>query len=268
MFLTKKSLKKILALVVTYDVTATVFIAFWMFFRAIGETSNLLLFIGIIMFLLSFLFFFWGRYAEGKGKLVSLGLKLVRKELKPAEFIKHYDTLMNSDDLIIKKPSYDVLALLMLAYDSLGNAEKVFETIDQAIEVAKGKKKNTAKLLKVASLFTYSRVAEAEALFNEIRNQDLDIMSKSMVDMILKDERAMAIGDYKTVEAHSLNLLETSFPKPDNITKLFIHYTLGKVYEKQNEPQKAIEHYEYCANFGGETAKRETAIERLKQLKS
>ena len=58
-----------------------------------GINENFLLILGIIVYLLCILMIFWGRYAEGKGKLINLGNKLVRNELKPAEFILHYESL-------------------------------------------------------------------------------------------------------------------------------------------------------------------------------
>ena len=73
----------------------------------------------------------------------------------------------------------------------------------------------------------------------------------------------MAMGDYKTVEAYNLNALQRSFPKLDNLGKLVVHYKLAEVYEKLEEKNKSIIHYQYCADFGGETAIKTSATEKL-----
>ena len=106
-----------------------------------GINENFLLILGIIVYLLCILMIFWGRYAEGKGKLINLGNKLVRNELKPAEFILHYESLKNSNDLVIKKSSVEVLQLVAIAYDSLDDKENVLVTVDEMIDIADDKKK-------------------------------------------------------------------------------------------------------------------------------
>ena len=209
---------------------------------------------------------FWGRYAEGKGNLVNLGNKLVRNELKPAEFIKHYEFLRNSNDLIICKPDIEILQLIAIAYDSLDDRENVLATVDEMIDIANDKKKAFVNLIKCSFLFSYEYIEEAELLFNEVQKQKLDFMCNGLADAILKSDRAMAMGDYKTVEAYNLQLLERTFPKLDNLGKLITNYKLGEVYEKLQDSSKAATYYQYCADFGGETAIKKSAIEKLKHL--
>lgn len=47
-------------------------------------------------------------------------------------------------------------------------------------------KKAFANLFKVSLLFSYDKKEEAEALFNKTQKQKLDIISKSLIDGILK----------------------------------------------------------------------------------
>lgn len=266
MFLTKKSLRKILIMAICYFAIGSIAIIFELIFASIGVADNFLLILGLITYILGLFFAICGFYAEGKGKLINLGNKLVRKELKPAEFLKEYENIKNSKDLVINKPSIEVLQLVSTAYDSLNDKENVLLTADEIIEAAKDKKKTFANLLKVSFLFSFGEKEEAELLFNETQKVKLDMMSSVLTDAIMKTDRAMAMGDYKIVEANSLKMLERSFPKLDNLGKLLINYTLGEVYEKLEENEKAVFYYNYCSNFGGETAIKESAKEKLEQL--
>ena len=267
MFLTKKSFRKILIMAICYFILGSIAIILWAVFNSMGIKENSLLMLGFIVYLLCVLITFWGRYAEGKGKLINLGNKLVRNELKPAEFIREYEALKNSSDLVINKPSIEVLQLVAIAYDSFDDREKALATVDEMIDIAGEKKKAFANLIKVSLLFSYGKKEDAENLFNEIQKQKLDIISAGLVDSILKSDRAMAMGDYKTVEAYSLKMLERSFPKLDNLGKLIVHYKLGEVYEKLQDNEKARFYYQYCATYGGETAIKVSATEKLQYIK-
>lgn len=266
MFLTKKSFIKIFVAVICYFLLGSVSITLWAIFRNMGISEKFFLIFGIILYLLCVLVAFWGRYAEGKGKLVNLGNKLVRNELKPSEFIDKYENLINSTDLIVKKPSIEVLQLVTIAYDSLDQRENALKAVDEMIMIASEKKKPFASLFKASLMFLYDETEEAEALFNEIQKEKLDIISKGLVDCILKSDRAMAIGDYKTVEMYYLSLLQQTFPKLDNLGKLVINYKLGEVYEKLQQPEKAITYYKYCVDFGGETSIKASAIEKFQHI--
>ena len=266
MFLTKKSFRKILIMAICYFLLGSISIVSWAVFNSMGIKENFLLILRIILYLLCPLIIFWGRYAEGKGKLINLGNKLVRNDLKPSEFLNEYETLKNSNDLIIKKPSIEVLQLVAVAYDSLDDREKALETVDEMISVASENKKAFANLFKTSFLFSYNKKEKAEMIFDEMQKQKLDIISKSLVDGILKSDRAMAMGDYKTVEMYNLSMLQRTFPKLDNLGKLVVHYKLGEVYEKWQETDKAITYYRYCVDFGGETAIKTSAIEKLQHM--
>ncbi len=123
-----------------------------------------------------------------------------------------------------------------------------------------------ARLNKVAVLYSLGRVDEAESLFMETQKQKLDFMSAAMVDSIIKGDRAMAMGDYKTVEIYCLKVLDRTFPKPTNSLKLSLHYELGRVYEKLGENSTAVTHYKYCAEFGGETALKSISVGKSQSL--
>ena len=271
MFLSKKGFAKVLIMVICYIALGTFSIASWIFFALLGSESALLLILGVATYLTCALIALWGLYAEGKGKLLNTAQKLVRVELRPAEFIKQYEALRSSTDLVINKPSFEALQMLAIAYDALDDRESCLETVKEMIAAAPAKKKVQAELFYVSILFSYERKEEAERLFNEVQTRGLDAVSRMMVDSILKSDRAMVMGDYKTVELYNLQLLERSFPKLDNLGKLIVNYKLGEVYEKLGETEKAIARYEYCAENGGETAIRtaaSTAIIKLQTNKS
>ena len=237
-----------------------------LFFANLGENSKLLFVLGAICYSLCPFIALWGRYAEGKGKLLHLGNKLLRTELKPNEFIKQYQEIRNSAELVIGKPSYEVLMLVAMAYDCLDERENCLVTADEMIAAAPDKKKTFAKLLKCSFLFSYDRIDEAEAIVSEARSSKLNFMSQALLDTIGKSDRAMAIGDYKTVEAYNLKTLSQTVPKLDPLTKLILHYKLGEVYEKQEEREKAIFYYQYAVEHAGETAIKEAAQSALERL--
>ena len=267
MFLTRKSFLKILIMATCYFILGSISISLWAVFNSMGIKENFLLILGIIVYLLCVLVIFCGRYAEGKGKLINLGNRLVRNELRPAEFIRAYEVLKKSNKLVINKPSIEFLQLVAIAYDSLDDRENALATVNEMIDVASDKRKVLANLFKTSFLFSYNKNEEAESLFDEAQKQKLDFMCQSLVDAILKSDRAMAIGDYKTVEMYNLKMLERPFPKIDNLGKLVVHYKLGEVYEKLQNKEKAVTYYQYCATYGGETAIKESAIKKLQDLK-
>ncbi len=236
-------------------------------FQHMGFPGNFLLIIGIVLYVLCIPMVLWGRFAEGKGIVIGLGNKLVRQELKPAEFLREYEKVKNASDLVVNKPSVELLQPVMIAYDILGDRENALATANQMIALSQGTKKTLATLFKTSLLFSYGQTEEAEALFAEAQKQKLNFMCNVLVDAIMRGDRAMAIGDYATAETHLVKLLETTRPKPDALTKLLAHYQLGEVYEKTGNHEKAMEHFGYCAECGGETAVRTSAIEKLQSLK-
>lgn len=267
MYLTIKGFIQTLVFAVVYFLLGSMCIVISIISTSMGISAKDALIFGIILYILDVLFVLWGIFLAGKGRLINLGNKLVRKELKPAEFLRHYESMKESNAYIIEKPSIDVLQLVAVAYDLMDDKEKELAIVDEMIAIASEKKKSYTYLVKCSFLFSCGKIEEADLLFYEVQKQKLDLMSRSLADAILKSDRAMAMGDYKTVEAHYLNMLECSFPKPDNLGKLIAHYTLGVVYEKLQDNCNAIAHYQYCAEYGGETGIRRSAIERLEDIK-
>ncbi len=265
MYLTKKSLLKIVLVAICYFALGSICIALSII-SAYFQTDYSILYVGIALYLLCPILILWGRYAEGKGILINLGNKLVRNELKPAEFIKHYNDLKSSADLVINKPSIESLHLVATAYECLDDKENCLSTVDEMISVASEKKKAFAMLIKTSFLFSYGMIEEAEALFAEARRLKQNFICQALTDAILKTDRAMAMGDYKTVEFYNLKLLEQTFPKPDNLSKLAVHFKLGMVYEKLQELDKAASYYWYCVDNGGETALKDAAKSALEKL--
>ena len=261
MFLTKRSIFKITFLAVCYFILGSAFLGFYLL---LGD--SFLRSLAIFMYAFCPIFVIWGRYAEGKGKLINLGNKLVRYELKPAEFIKEYERINASEDYAVKRPGIEVLLLVAVAYDILGDKEAALSTADEMIRVASKKKRNGARLVKSALLFSYGMTDEAEIIFNEVRALKLDIGSRTLADAILKGDRANALGDYKTAEAYNLANLSRPFPKLDNLSRLSVNFSLAEIYEKMGEVDKAISHYKYCLENGGETELKPRAAEALERL--
>ncbi|MBE6649552.1 MAG: hypothetical protein E7614_08570 [Ruminococcaceae bacterium] len=253
MFLDKKGFRKILIWAIVTFVEGCFCIGMAMFLAFLGRSYKFLLVLGIISYVFTAYSIFFGRYAEGKGKLINLGNDLICDKLQPAEFIKEYEALMKSDDFVIKKPSVEVLRLAALAYYVLDDKEKVLSTVDKIIEIEKENKKPYFKLVKSSYLFCYGEKEEAEKLFIESQKGKLDVMSKALADDILKNDRAFVMGDYSMVEIFNQKLLSRTFPKPNNLSKVIANYTLANVYEKTQEKEKYIECIRYCVENGGET---------------
>lgn len=266
MFLSKKGLVKIILMATCYFLIGSLCVALALLLKSMGIEAGLVFWLGAILYMLILPLIFFGRYAEGKGNFINLGNKLVHKELRPAEFLREYQLLRNSKDLVVNKPSLEVLQLVATAYDSLDDKENCIATFDEMIALASEKKKAYARLLKTSVLFSYGETEEAERLFSELQKQKLDMFSKFLVDTILKSDRAMAMGDYKTAEIYNLSLIKKGFPKLDNLGKLVVYYKLGEIYEKLEDKAKAKEFYLYCANLGGETAIKTYAMEKLQNM--
>lgn len=266
MILTKKSLWKIILLTAGYFVLGSLCIALAIL-CAVLQLDSKIFYLGILLYLLCPLIAWWGIYAEGKAKWINLGNKLVMQKLDPAEFIKQYQTLISAHDLIVCKPSVEILQFVIIAYDALNEQERCIAAVDEMIAIAPAKQKTFAMLNKASVLFSYERTDEAEAIFTEARAAKKDLVCQNLTDVLLKSDRAMAMGDYKTAEDYNLRLLAQKFPKPNPLMVLISHFSLGKIYEKLQEPEKAILHYQYCAEHGGKTAMKimaATALERLR----
>lgn len=266
MFLTKKGLWKIVIMTLCYFVIGSVSIGAGVIFTFLGISSDILFVLGLICYVFCPIVIACGRYAEGKGKLINLGNKLVRKELKPNEFLKEYHKKRNSPDLVVNKPSPDVLQLVALAYDTLDDKDNCLAVIDKMISISKKKDIMFAKLIKCSFMFSYNMIDEAEAIFSKARSSKQNIMCQALTEAIFKSDRAIAIGDYETAEVYALKSLSQKFPKLDNLSKLVLNYKLASVYEKLEDFEKAVQYYKYCVENGGETALKETARSALLRI--
>ncbi len=268
MFLTKKNLLKIVLVGLGYIIAASACILTSKFLEDTGVGDGFLFYLGIIMYVLCPIVVYCGYYTESRGNLINLGNKLVRNELKPAEFIEKYENAQNAEGLIVKKSCFDVLQFVLLAYDCMGNTEKALEVVDEMKADGKESRRKLAELLESSILFSSGKVNEGEAIFTRMRSEKLDFRCTSFADTIFKTDRAMAMGDYRTVEAYALKMLEQKLPKPDNLAKLTLNYMLGAAYEKLGEKEKAIVYYKVCLEIGGETVYGSDAASALEKLQN
>ena len=266
MFLSRKRLARVLLWPICYISIGGICLWLGMRFSALGVGVGSLFTVGAIACVLGVLIIPVSYYNESKAKVINLGNKLVCHELRPAEFINVYEALRKSEDLLVNRPSIDILQLAAIAYDASGDRENSLATVDELVAVAGEKKKTYANLIKVSFLFGNGKADEAEKLFAQTQKNQLDIMCKTLSDAIMKSDRAMAMGDYKIVEAFALQRLSQSVPKLHNLGKLVTHYQLAEVYEKMQDPVKAATHYQYCVSNGGETALKASAGAALERL--
>ena len=266
MFLTKKSLLKIIIIAIIYFVLGSICFPLGMLLTLLGLDNTIIIVLGIFCLVAGALILVMGRYVEGKLNLENKAITLIRKELRPADFLAEYECLINSNDLVVNKPSFEMLHYVAAAYSLLDQTEKVSEIFEEMMAVVPEKKKTYALFLKAGLLYERGRTEEADKLFEETYKLKLDFSAKAQADIVINAFRAIAKGDYKLAELYYLKSLECTFPKPDNLSKLIFHYELAKLYEKMQENEKAIPHYQYCAENGGQTAMRESAKAALERL--
>ena len=266
MFLTQKSLRKIRLLTTAYFILDAIMLVLALLSLALHINAVPdFIFLGLVI-LLGLLFNKWGRFAEGKGKLINAGNKLVNKELRPREFVELYHQRKNDPTNVIAEDDFDVLRLLAAAYDSLGESENVLATIDRMIDIATPKQKPLALLNKSAVLYSTGRVEEAEMLFHSVDTEKAGAIVKMIVDVVLKVDRAKALKDYPTAEQFLKSALNR---KGLGVTPLFTvvnHFILAEIYTETDRLPEAEPHYRYCAEHGGETFYRQKSAEVLENL--
>ena len=266
MFLTKKARRKLMFFAVVFFLLGTYSIGLGYFSAAIGLDTGFLIVPGIAMYCVGIISTVAGYYREAKKALLLEGISLVRDKLKPAEFIDKYLTRRYYEPLVVNKPGFELLYTAVVAFDTLNDRENSLKAVDELITVAPPKKKTLALLAKASLLYSYNQTAAAERIYNECLATKLNTACREFADAVGKNDRAKALGDYRTVEAYNLNLLDRTVPKQDNLSKLVIHHTLGEVYELMGEKKNALEHYRYCVDNCGETAMRITAAEAIQRL--
>ncbi|MCQ2450339.1 MAG: hypothetical protein MJ132_09185, partial [Clostridia bacterium] len=101
MFLTQKSLRKIRLLTTAYFILGAIMLVLALLSLALHINAVPdFVFSGLVI-LLGLLFRKWGRFAEGKGKLINAGNKLVNKGLRPGEFVELYHQRKNDPTNVI-----------------------------------------------------------------------------------------------------------------------------------------------------------------------
>lgn len=266
MFLTKKSLKKIRLLTVAYLILGVICFAFYAVFTSLFIECNFLLILGIISWAFGAVFCATGRYAEGKAKLLNMGNKLVLRELRPAEFVRLYEQARDCTNNVVSKPDFDVLQMVSMAYDAMGDTERELETLDQMFLIADDKKKTRVKLLKASVLYSVGRLSEADKLYNEALNEKMDLLAQTTLDAVIKGDRAMALGDFATAEAYHKQMLARTTIKNIPLSVLVIHFSLATIYYKTERFDEAKIHLDYCVKNGGETGMKSAAADMLNNL--
>ncbi len=264
MFLNKKVLTKIWLLTGAYLTLAACCFVSTVVFTCLDMECGTLIVLGILSVILAPLFYKLGRYAEGKGKLLSKGNKLICHELRPAEYIRLYEERRDDPTNVISKPDYDVLQMLVAAYDALEDRTHALETMDQALAVVPEKHRNRAMILKCGLLFNYGKFDEAEVTYRDLTTKDLDMVSKTLMDTVMKSDRAIALGDDATAEAYFRQSLTQTFPKPTPLSVLYAHYHLAKICQRTNRAEEALEHLHYCIQNGGQTGTQREAEALMK----
>lgn len=266
MFLTRKELRRTNWLTALYLISGVLFLIAAAAFPYLNELDWLFTFIGVLSLVFGIVYGPVSRYTDGKGNLITSANKLVYRQLRPAEFIRLYIQKRDCPDNVVIKPDFDLLLMLSVAYDSLGDREHALEALDQMIFIAPEKKKPYARLLKASLLYAEDRVEEAEQLYREAQKGKMGIMAKSTAELLLKTDRAMALGDYAPAEVFYKQMLAQSFPKHPPLSVLIAHFTLGKICSLTDRPGEAREHLTYCLENGGETAIKAKAADLLNGL--
>lgn len=268
MFLTKKALKKIKCVVGVYIGTgifclvATILFAY---FELDTESDKFIVILGALSLLLALLYRKMGRYAEGKGKLITQGNKLVCYELRPAEFIRLYEQARDCPDNVVSQPDFDVFRMVEVAYETMGENERMLETLEQMLEIAPAKAKPLAIILKSGTLFELGQTEEAEGLYAQVVNMEPTFVTRPAMEVLVKLARAMAYGDYTTAEAYCRQRLQNKFPKNTPLMTLSITYSLARICCKTNRMEEARQHLQYCVENGGETIYKLNSEELIKE---
>lgn len=260
MYLTRKQLGIIWAITGVYMAIGMVSLAFFFLFLPYSEIP--LLIIGLLMPLLSIAVYKWGRFALGKGRLLSKGNKLLNHQLRSAECLRLYEKVRDNPDNVVAEPDVDVLNLVAVAYVSLQQIDNALDVLDLMMTVAPEKKRPLIKILRASLLYTNGDLNEAEVLYTELANSRLDAMAAFVFNALKDGDRALATGDFVTAEGYFNRLITQQFPKPTPLMLVESHFDLATLYMKTDRMAEAKPHLAYCAKNGGETAFR-TEAEKL-----
>ncbi len=266
MFLNKKAITKIALMSGAYILLSILCLGTGIAFSILFGEADTLIPLGIVCFCLGISFIFWGRFAEGKGKLLAKGNKLIYQQLHPAEFIALYEEKRDDPTNVVAKPDFDVFQMLLSAYLCTDSKDKALETLEQMLVTAPAKKIPLAKLSKVSILYDLGSIEEANILYEEMLNAPLNGAAKYFLDCVAKSDRAMALGDYVTAEAYYKQALTRTFPKSSPLALVLYHANLANLYLATDRPEDALPHLKYCIENGGETSMRYKAANQLREL--
>ena len=252
MYLTNKQRRKIRLLTGAYIAIGAISLLAFIVFGPYNEDLTLLI-LGLLMLLLSPVIYKVGRYGEGQAKLINKGNKLVLGQLRPAEFLQIYEETRNNPDNVVAEPKFDVLQMVLLAYDVLGKTEEALDTLALMATVVPEKKRHLLKGLQASLLYANGKVEQAEKLYTELLNTKLDIMAAAVMNALTNADRAMARGDFATAEAYFNRTLTQAFPKPNPLGVVQTHFNLATIYLKTDRTEEAKTHLDYCIAHGGET---------------
>ena len=98
MYLTIKWLIETIIFAVIFFILGSVNMVLGLIFTYTATPVIELLILGIICYIIVILIVLWEIFAVGKARVISMGHKLIRKELRPEKFIEYY----TSDIFIIK----------------------------------------------------------------------------------------------------------------------------------------------------------------------
>lgn len=252
MFLTKKALVKIWVKVGAYIALGVLVFCMPLAHTALRPDSVKYVIFGSIVLLLALLFYKWGRFSEGKGKLLNKGRKLIYFEMRPAEFIRLYNEARDCPSNIVSEPDFDVLTMLGAAYDALDDEEHELEILEQMSRIDFKNKEIRVKILKASVLFDKGRKEEAEEIYVEVLRGKKDAFTTAQLDAVTKCDRALAMGDYAVAEEYCKEQLIRPFPKPTPYEDLIHHFKLAEIYCKTDRCDEAKQHLNYCIENGKE----------------
>ena len=252
MFLTKKALVKIWVMALKYVILGVLCFLMPLVHTALRPYSVEWVVFGIIVLLLALLFYKWGRFSEGKGKLLNKGRKLIFFEMRPAEFIRLYEEARDCPSNVVSEPDFDVLTMLGAAYDALDDEERELEILEQMSRIDFKNKEIRVKILKASVLFDKGRKEEAEEIYVEVLRGKKDAFTTAQLDAVTKCDRALAMGDYAVAEEYCKEQLIRPFPKPTPYEDLIHHFKLAEIYCKTDRCDEAKQHLNYCIENGKE----------------
>jgi len=266
MFITKKALRRMKIMVGIFLGIGVFFLLIAGLFACLDIEYTQVLVLAVVECLLALLFFWASRHSEGKGQLINKGNKLVLYDLRPADFVRLYEEKRDCPDNVIAKPDFDVLHMLLLAYDALGDEARVLDTLEQMDAIAPIERKNYVKVLKSSTLFEQGKIEAAQVLYDEVLHGKMDFVTKTAMDSLTKCVRAIAIGEYDTAENYLTENLAVKSPKGTPLSVLVKKFHLAKIYCMTQQTDKAKIYLNYCIENGGETGIKAEAKNMYDQL--